>query len=89
MTTIFIIYTSYLIDNLDYKYTSPKRGQMRVVIPAGHSRVSFDLTILDDMIIEDTESFRLSIIDVSLPHNVSVGSIESTTVYILDNDCKF
>ena len=78
-----------LTDTLDYKYTSKKSGQMTVVIPAGHTTKSFDLTILEDIIIEDTESFQLSIVDLSLPHDVSVGNIPSATVNIIDNDCKY
>lgn len=76
-------------DNLDYKYTAKKSGQMIVVIPAGHMTKSFDLTILEDIIIEDIESFQLSIVDLSLPHDVSVGNIQSATVNIVDNDCKY
>ena len=85
----FHFYISHLTDKVDYKYTSQISDQITVIIPAGHASVPFDLTILDDIIIEDTESFELSIIDVSLPHNVSVGYIESATVNIIDNECEY
>ena len=89
MTAFFNFYISYLTDNIDYKYTSQKRGQITVIIPAGHTTRSFDLTIIDDMIIEeDIESFQLSIVEVSLPHNVSVGNYPDAIVNIIDNDRK-
>ena len=82
-------FISHLADTLDYKYISKKQGQITVVIPSGHMTVPFDLTILEDIIIEDTELFQLSIMEVSLPYDVYVGYIPSATVNITDNDCKY
>ena len=88
--TEFFKFDISLTDTVDYQYTPRRSGQITVIIPAGRTSVSFDVTILDDIIIEeDIESFQLSIVDVSLPHDVSVGSIQNATVNIIDDDCKY
>ena len=50
--------------------------------------VPFDIPIIDDMIQEGTEDFRVTISSSSLPDDVSVGSPDEATVTILDDDCK-
>ena len=88
--TEFFKFDISLTDTVDYDYTPRRSGQITVIIPAGRTSVSFDVTILDDIIIEeDIESFQLSIVDVSLPHDVSVGRIQNATVNIIDDDCKY
>ena len=88
--TEFFKFDISLTDTVDYDYTPRGSGQITVIIPAGRISVSFDVKILDDIIIEeDIESFQLSIVDASLPHDVSVGTIQSARVNIRDDDSKY
>ena len=48
--------------------------------------VSFDIPINDDCILEDNETFNLTINPSSLPNGVTVGSYHQATVTIVD--CK-
>ena len=61
-------------------------GPFTVTIPAGVTRVPFDVPINDDMILENDEDFDLIIVPGSLPDNVMRGSTSRTTVTITDND---
>ena len=46
-------------------------------------------TIVDDKIIEDEESFPVSIESVSPTPGVVIGAQDVTTVFIVDNDSKY
>ena len=56
------------------------------MIPAGQTNVTFDVTIMNDNIVENNETFTLIIRPNSLPDRISTGSIQRTTVTIVDND---
>ena len=61
-------------------------GQYNVTIPAGMTRVPFNVPIINDNIVEVNEKFDLIIDLPSLPPNVNIGSIHQATVMILDDD---
>lgn len=46
----------------------------------------FNVTIINDMIVEDDENFTLTIDRSSLPNSFTV---KRTTVIILEDDCKY
>ena len=72
----------------DFDY--PRGGYIQVVFPPAKERtVTIPLKTKDDKISERPETFRLSIVDISLPHGVSVGSMRSAEVEIVDNDRKY
>ena len=72
----------------DFDY--PLGGYIQVVFPpAKEQTVIIPLKTKDDKISEMTETFRLTIVDISLPHVVSVGNMHSVEVEILDNDRKY
>ena len=50
---------------------------------------SFDVPMIDDRILENTETFGVSIDPVSLPYGVTLVSPASATVSIIDNDGEF
>ena len=52
------------------------------------TEVSFNVTIMDDNILESNETFQLSINSSSLPNRVTVDNPSVVTVTIVDNDCK-
>ena len=53
------------------------------------TRVSFDIPINDDVILEGNENFMLTVDPTSLPPTgVSVGNPGQATVTIVDNDRK-
>ena len=69
----------FLVLNQDLTITAASNG----------SRECFDITIIDDSIIEDTESFQVSL--TSATENVVVTNSSSATVRIIDNDgrCQY
>ena len=77
----------YLTGNRDYEF--PRGGYIQVVVSGGNDRVSFNITIKDDIIVERNENFRLSIVNVSLPCGVIVGSRQSAEVVIFDDERKY
>ena len=56
------------------------------MIPAGQTNVTFDVTIMNDNIVENNEMFTLIIRPNSLLDRISTGSFQRTTVTIIDND---
>ena len=65
-------------------YTS---GPYSVTFPAGVMSVPFNISIIDDNILEDNENFTLTI-NSSLPTGIMVGNPGQATVPIVDNDGK-
>ena len=62
-------------------------GPYNIMIPAGETRVLFNVTIIDDNIYEDHEQFVLTIPTTqSLPDGVYFGSNLTTRISIEDND---
>jgi len=59
-----------------------------LIIPARSISFPFSIEIIDDNILEDFESFNLTISSFSLPANVSVANPDQTTIDIVDNDGK-
>lgn len=84
--SIFHLLSDYLIGGVDYG--SKPTSYIPVLISAGMTRASFDVKIINDRILEGTETFTMSIDPVSLPYGVTLGSPGSTIVSILDDDSK-
>ena len=63
-------------------------GPYNITIPAGHTSVSFDISITDDGVVEDDETFRLAIMPESLPYLVSRGSSGVAMITIVSDDGK-
>ena len=63
-------------------------GSYTVQFDAGVTRVSFNISINNDNIMEGNESFTLNI-NPSLPSSVTIGDHNQTTVTILANDGKY
>ena len=63
-------------------------GSYNVTIPAGETDVLFKIPIIDDRVIDNNKIFHVIIDNTSLPHYVFTGSINSTTVTIVDDDGK-
>ena len=72
----------YIIgDGQDYN-----SGQYNITFVVGVSSVSFDISIIDDEILEHNESFNLGL--CSLPDNVIVGNVSQATVTIMNDESK-
>ena len=67
----------------DYEY-----GPYNVTFTFGETTTTFIINITDDNIVENTEDFRLTIDQSSLPSEVTLGSIAEATVSIDSEDCK-
>ena len=72
------------IENIDYD-----SGPFDIVIPSEVVNLTFNISIFTDNILEGDEAFYLRIDSSSLPDNVTVGKWNTTTVVILDDDCKY
>ena len=72
------------LDNNDYN-----RGPYNITIPAGQNDITFSVSITDDNIREQSETFNLVIDESSLPSGVTSSDPNRTTVTIMDDDCKY
>ena len=61
-------------------------GPYTVTFPAGATRVSFDVPITDDDILEVNEDFNLIIVLNSLPDGVTRHGTVQTMVTIIDDE---
>ena len=52
------------------------------------TRISFDVNIMNDNLLETDEMFKLRINSSSLPNRVIVNSPSEVTVAIMDNDSE-
>lgn len=59
-----------------------------VTFPAGTTCASFDVPIIDDVILESNETFDMIIMETSLPYGVKLDDSNRAKVTILDNDSK-
>ena len=64
-------------------------GPYNVIFPAGETNATFDVTIINDNLLERNENFTLIINVNSLPRKVTTNTIAQATVTIIDNDSKF
>ena len=63
-------------------------GPYTIRFKVRETRVSFNISINNDNIMEGNESFTLDIVTRSLPSSVTIGDHGQTTVTILANDRK-
>ena len=63
-------------------------GPYTVTFGAGITRVSFNVTIIDDNMLEPNEQFDLTIISSSLPNGFTVDNPSQATVTIVDDDSE-
>ena len=63
-------------------------GPFNVTIPFGQTNISFATLIINDNIYEQDEEFILTIDQSSTLSGVLIGSPDTTTIAIVDNDCK-
>ena len=60
-------------------------GPYAVTIAAGDQRVEFNVTLNDDNIVEQSESFLLAIDNSTLPSKVTIDQPNPVIVYIIDD----
>jgi len=77
----------YFAGGIDYGY-GPST-YMKIIFPGGVANVLFNVPIIDDTIFEHSEDFAISVVPVSLPYGVVLGSAANTVVTIEDNDCEY
>ena len=69
----------------DFNETSP----VRVLFPGGVTRTHFDVRMIDNVKLEASEKFIVSIDPLSLPYGVVLGKYPTAEVVIIDNGGKF
>ena len=63
-------------------------GPYNITIPAGQTTFSFNVSIIDDDVLEGNEDFNLIILAESLQNNITLGDHNRSTVTIMDDDSK-
>ena len=71
-----------------FDYGDNDTTQYIITFPAGTSCSSFDIPIIDDDTSEDDETFRVTIVDMSLPFGTRLGDNITADVVIEDNDSE-
>ena len=61
-------------------------GPYMVEIPAGQTSVKFNISIIEDTILESNEYFILAITSTSLPNKISPGGFDRTNITIVEDD---
>ena len=81
---------TYITNTVQFIYAGGgidyRSGPYNVTFPAGVIHVQFNVSIINDDILENIENFILNIDTFSLPNNVTVGNLNQTTIFIVDND---
>ena len=72
-----------LVENGDYE-----GGPFRVTIPKGESSKTFNISIMNDMLEENDETFTVTLTSIGLPEGISHKN-ETATITILNDDCKY
>jgi len=80
----FTLFCKFNTGGIDYG--SKPLSYIPVVFSAGVTSISFDVQIINDDILEQSETFRVSIEPISLPYGITLGSTESAVVTIQDDD---
>ena len=78
MNISYVLFT----EGEDFTATSPAR----VLFPGGLTRVHFDVLMVDNVKLEGSEKFTVSIDPLSLPYGVVLGDYPTAEVVIRDND---
>ena len=63
-------------------------GPYPITFIAGVTSVTFSVIIIDDHLLENTETFNLTIDPFSLPNSVSTDDIDEVRVMIADDDSE-
>ena len=63
-------------------------GPYNITIPAGHTNVSFNISIIDNDVVEHDKIFHLAIAPKSLPYLLSRGNPGVAIVSIVNDDSK-
>ena len=77
------MYCNIMIDRDDYV-----SGPYTVTFPMGMTKVTLDVGIKDDRLLESTEIFQLTISSNTLPNRVTTTNPSEVNVPIVDNDGK-
>ena len=75
---------SFKSSNVTGGGTDYDSGPYNVTFPAGVFRASFDITIINDDVLENRETFNLIIAEDFLPENVTLGRPYLTQVNIFN-----
>ena len=77
---------SFFLIGANEDYSS---GPYHIFFPAGMTEAVFNISMNDDDILEEIETFNIIINPSSLPNNVKIGAVDEAVVTILDNDGEF
>ena len=85
ITAVGVNNTECTIVNSKNDYT---KGSYNITFPANVTVGVIDIPVCDDIVLEEDESFNISIVAQSLVDNVTIGSVDQATVIIVDDDRK-
>ena len=89
--TDIIINSVALLYNITGGGVDYNSGPYNVAFPAGVTRASFSITINNDDVLEDHETFNLIIAEDSLPENVTLGIpyLTEVTIFNIGGSSKY
>ena len=64
-------------------------GLYNIIFPANLTSRVIDIPICDDIVLEEDEEFNVSIASNSSPDNIIHGSVDRSTVTIIENDGEY
>ena len=64
-------------------------GVYFIIIPANETIIPFDITIVNDDMLEVNEGFDITIMSGSLPNRITSGDAIKATVTIVNDDCEY
>ena len=83
---LILLYPLLLIDERDY---APLRSRYITMNPGISRRSYFTVNIINDLVVEGSETFTLSLTARSLPSGISINTRTNRTIIrIVDNDSK-
>ena len=82
------VYSRTIIYNITIGGVDYVNGPYIVKISPNLTKVSFNVNIVGDTLLESNETFLLTIISNELPNHVIINNPSGVTVTIVDDDCK-
>ena len=94
LNTYIVVITCWDLTDTDYDFTGQCdiniTGQCNITFPAGETVATLNVSITDDMEIEEIETLCLSINKDMLHHSLVRAEPYNVTITIKDNDdCKY
>ena len=83
---------TYYVQHVDSSFRTEDAdydpGPYKVIFPAEQTTIEFNVSIIDDNVLENDEQFNLMIDGGALPDDIMLGDPHTTVVTIVNDDGK-